>query len=75
MRTSGLGWAIGVGRLGGLTAGPLGGLLLARGLHPPHIFVSACFFAAVAAVATALLALRGTRPAPLSDRPAAPSPS
>jgi AAHS family 4-hydroxybenzoate transporter-like MFS transporter len=61
MRTSGIGWALGIGRLGGIAAAPLGGFLLARGLPPKEIFLSACFFAIVAAVATGLLALRGTR--------------
>jgi MFS transporter, AAHS family, 4-hydroxybenzoate transporter len=69
MRTSGIGWALGIGRLGGIAAAPLGGFLLARGLPPRQVFVSACFFAVVAAVATALLALRGTRPRP-ADRTA-----
>jgi AAHS family 4-hydroxybenzoate transporter-like MFS transporter len=63
MRTSGIGWALGIGRLGGIAAAPLGGFLLARGLPPKEIFLSACFFAIVAAVVTGLLALRGTRAA------------
>ena len=71
MRTSGIGWALGIGRLGGIAAAPMGGFLLARGLPPKQIFLSACLFAIVAAVATALLVLRGTRAAPL---PAATSP-
>jgi MFS transporter, AAHS family, 4-hydroxybenzoate transporter len=57
MRTSGIGWALGIGRLGGIAAAPLGGFLLARGMPPPQIFLSACLFAFVAAVATALLVL------------------
>ncbi len=61
MRTSGLGWALGIGRLGGIAAPLLGGYLLARGLAPTHIFLSACGFALIAAVATALLAFRGSR--------------
>jgi MFS transporter, AAHS family, 4-hydroxybenzoate transporter len=60
MRTSGIGWALGIGRLGGIAAAPLGGFLLARGLPPRQVFLSACFFAVVAAIATALLALRKT---------------
>jgi AAHS family 4-hydroxybenzoate transporter-like MFS transporter len=56
MRTSGYGFATGVGRLGGIAAAPLGGFLLARGLPPTYVFLSACLFAAIAAVATALLA-------------------
>ena len=68
MRTSGIGWALGIGRLGGIAAAPLGGFLLARGLPPKEIFLSACFFAIVAAVATGLLALRGTRAAAVPSR-------
>jgi AAHS family 4-hydroxybenzoate transporter-like MFS transporter len=56
MRTTGIGWALGIGRLGGIAAAPLGGFLLARGLPPKEIFLSACLFAIVAAVATGLLA-------------------
>jgi AAHS family 4-hydroxybenzoate transporter-like MFS transporter len=58
MRTSGLGWAIGVGRIGSVVAPILGGYLLSIGLPPAQIFLSACFVALVAATATALLALR-----------------
>ncbi len=61
MRTSGIGWALGIGRLGGIAAPVLGGFLLARGLPPPQIFLSACGLALIAAVATALLAFRGSR--------------
>jgi MFS transporter, AAHS family, 4-hydroxybenzoate transporter len=57
MRTSGIGWALGIGRLGGIAAAPLGGFLLAHGLAPRHVFLFACLFAAIAAVCTALLAL------------------
>ena len=68
MRTSGIGWALGIGRLGGIAAAPLGGFLLGRGLPPREIFLSACFFALVAAAATALLILRGTRINALPDQ-------
>jgi AAHS family 4-hydroxybenzoate transporter-like MFS transporter len=66
MRTSGIGWALGIGRLGGIAAAPLGGFLLARGLPPTQIFLSACVFAIIAAVATGLLAFRGSRAASLT---------
>jgi AAHS family 4-hydroxybenzoate transporter-like MFS transporter len=59
MRVSGYGFATGIGRLGGIAAAPLGGFLLAHGLPPTYVFLSACFFAAVAAAATAMLALPG----------------
>jgi MFS transporter, AAHS family, 4-hydroxybenzoate transporter len=61
MRTSGLGWALGIGRLGGIAAPLLGGYLLSLGLPPTEIFLCACVFAVIAAMATALLALRSPR--------------
>ena len=61
MRTSGLGWALGIGRLGGIAAPVLGGYLMSLGLPPTRIFLSACVFALIAAAATALLAFRGSR--------------
>src|SRR4029077_3263591 len=61
MRTSGLGWALGIGRLGGIAAPLLGGWLLSLGLAPTHIFLSACGFAIIAAAAVALLVFRGSR--------------
>jgi AAHS family 4-hydroxybenzoate transporter-like MFS transporter len=61
MRTSGLGWALGIGRLGGIAAPVLGGYLLALGLPPTRIFLVACVFALIAAAATALLVFRGHR--------------
>jgi AAHS family 4-hydroxybenzoate transporter-like MFS transporter len=61
MRTCGIGWALGIGRLGGIAAPALGGYLLAIGLPPREIFLSACGFALIAAIATGLLALRGER--------------
>ena len=60
MRTSGIGWALGIGRLGGIVAPVLGGYLLAVGLPPTHIFLVACLFALIAAAATALLVFRNT---------------
>ena len=61
MRTSGYVLATGIERLGGIAAAPLGGFLLARGLPPTYVFLSACLFALIAAVATAFLALPGRR--------------
>jgi len=61
MRTSAIGWALGIGRLGGIAAAPLGGFLLAAGLKPTQVLLSACIFAAIAAAATAGLAVSGRR--------------
>ena len=41
MRTSGLGWAIGIGRIGSVVAPMLGGYLLSIGLPPIQISSSA----------------------------------
>jgi AAHS family 4-hydroxybenzoate transporter-like MFS transporter len=71
MRTSGLGWALGIGRLGGIAAPVLGGFLLKSGMPPTQIFLSACLFALIAAVATGLLAYRGSRVASLAVTEAA----
>ena len=71
MRTSGLGWALGIGRLGGIAAPALGGYLLSSGLPPRQIFLSACLLALIAATATGLLALRGVHAEPLADQSAA----
>ncbi|MGA8759966.1 MAG: MFS transporter [Stellaceae bacterium] len=71
MRTSGLGWALGIGRLGGIAAPILGGYLLRTGMPPTHIFLSACLFAVIAAVATGRLSRRGAQ----TERMAEPAPS
>ncbi|HEX3864828.1 MAG TPA: MFS transporter [Stellaceae bacterium] len=55
MRTTGIGWALGIGRFGGIAGPAMGGVLLAAGWPPTQIFLSACFFALLAAVAAALL--------------------
>ena len=72
MRASGLGWALGIGRLGGIAGPALGGYLLAVGLRPPTIFLSAYGFMLVAAVATALLRFRGKRLQSLAATEVAP---
>jgi MFS transporter, AAHS family, 4-hydroxybenzoate transporter len=61
MRTTGIGWGLGMGRLGGIAAPALGGFLLAHGVPPLRIFLSACVFALIATVATGLLTLCGPR--------------
>jgi len=70
MRTTGLGWALGIGRLGGIAAPALGGYLLSMGLPPRQIFLTACLFAVIAAVATGLLGLRGVHAEPVPSSPA-----
>jgi AAHS family 4-hydroxybenzoate transporter-like MFS transporter len=57
MRTTGVGWALGVGRLGGIVGPQLGGFLLGRGWQPPHILLCACLTAAIAAICVLLMQL------------------
>ena len=57
MRTTGVGWALGMGRLGGIFGPGLGGFLLAQGWLAPHILLCACVTAAVAALCVMLMQL------------------
>jgi AAHS family 4-hydroxybenzoate transporter-like MFS transporter len=57
MRTTGVGWALGIGRLGGIFGPGLGGFLLAQGWQAPHILLCACLTAAVATLCVVLLQL------------------
>ena len=66
MRTTGVGWALGIGRLGGIAGPALGGALLAMGWPPRQIFLFACVTAAIAATSVALLGARARRQLPAS---------
>jgi AAHS family 4-hydroxybenzoate transporter-like MFS transporter len=66
MRTTGVGWALGVGRLGGIAGPALGGALLAMGWPPRQIFLFACVTAAIAATSVALLGAHARRQLPAS---------
>jgi AAHS family 4-hydroxybenzoate transporter-like MFS transporter len=56
VRNTGMGWALGIGRLGGIGGPWLGGLLLGLGWPPRQIFLFACLTALIAT--TSVLALR-----------------
>jgi MFS transporter, AAHS family, 4-hydroxybenzoate transporter len=62
IRSTGVGWALGIGRLGGIAGPALGGALLAFGLPPKQIFLCACGPALIAACATVLLTVRTAKP-------------
>jgi MFS transporter, AAHS family, 4-hydroxybenzoate transporter len=61
MRNTGVGWALGVGRLGGIFGPALGGLLLSSGWRPPHILLCSCITAGIAALCVVLLQLPAAR--------------
>jgi AAHS family 4-hydroxybenzoate transporter-like MFS transporter len=58
IRSTGVGWALGIGRLGGIAGPAIGGALLAFGLPPKQIFLCACGPALIAACATLLLTVK-----------------
>jgi MFS transporter, AAHS family, 4-hydroxybenzoate transporter len=64
MRNTGVGWALGIGRLGGIFGPALGGVLLGRGWHPPHILLCSCITAGIAALCVVLLQLPAARVEP-----------
>jgi AAHS family 4-hydroxybenzoate transporter-like MFS transporter len=61
IRSTGVGWALGVGRLGGIAGPAIGGSLLAFGLPPKEIFLCACGPALIAAVCTFMLTMKAAR--------------
>ncbi|HEY4174970.1 MAG TPA: MFS transporter [Rhodopila sp.] len=61
VRNTGMGWALGVGRLGGIGGPWLGGLLLGLGWPPRQIFLFACVTAAIATVSVVLLRVQVRR--------------
>nr|AIU93579.1 hypothetical protein LRS1606.145 [Rhodococcus sp. NS1] len=59
IRSTGLGWAYGVGRVGSVVSPLLGGLLLASSVEPSKVLMVAVVPAVVAAVAMAVIVARG----------------
>jgi AAHS family 4-hydroxybenzoate transporter-like MFS transporter len=61
VRNTGMGWALGIGRLGGIGGPWLGGILLGLGWPPRQVFLFACVTALFAAVCVVLLRLQARR--------------
>jgi AAHS family 4-hydroxybenzoate transporter-like MFS transporter len=59
IRSTGVGWALGIGRIGSIAGPLLGGLLLARGTGIAQVFWAAAIPAVIAAGAAASVALIG----------------
>jgi len=69
MRSTGLGWALGVGRIGSILGPAVGGVMLATGLDARHLYLFCIVPALLGAVSIALL--RGST-APSSAQLAGP---
>jgi AAHS family 4-hydroxybenzoate transporter-like MFS transporter len=66
MRTTGLGWALGVGRVGSIVGPWVGGVMLATGLDARHVYLVCVVPALVGAMSVALLRRRArTQPQPV----------
>lgn len=72
IRSTGIGWALGIGRLGGIAGPAIGGMLLSFGLPPLKIFLCACAPALIAATCTFLLTMKSARPDENAAAQAAP---
>lgn len=55
VRTTGMGWALGIGRLGGIGGPWLGGVLLTAGWPPRQIFLCACVTALIGTCCVVML--------------------
>ena len=61
VRNTGIAWALGVGRLGGIGGPWIGGVLLGMGLPPRQVFLVACITAAIATLAVTCLGVVNRR--------------
>jgi MFS family permease len=66
LRTTGMGWAIGIGRIGAILAPAVTGLLVDQGWKPPRLYLvfAGTFIVALAALATIAAPSRLPAPAP-----------
>jgi MFS transporter, AAHS family, 4-hydroxybenzoate transporter len=69
MRSTGLGWALGVGRVGSIVGPAIGGIMLATALDARHVYVFCTVPALVGATAIALLRWRAHQPAAHAGAP------
>jgi AAHS family 4-hydroxybenzoate transporter-like MFS transporter len=61
VRTTGMGWALGIGRLGGIGGPWLGGVLLTAGWPPRQIFLCACVTALIGTFCVVMLHIQARR--------------
>ena len=68
IRSTGIGWALGIGRIGSIVGPVLGGVMLSAGWHPRQIFLVGVIPSLCAAVAITITGrLRGSESAYLRE--------
>ena len=72
IRSTGLGWGLGIGRIGSIVGPGVGGLLLATGLDAKHLYFVCIVPAVVAATAVALMRWRVSPPSHHQRQPVNP---
>jgi AAHS family 4-hydroxybenzoate transporter-like MFS transporter len=70
MRSTGLGWALGIGRVGSIVGPAVGGVMLATGLDPRTIYLACIAPALIGAACVALLRWRARLPPAPAQTPA-----
>jgi AAHS family 4-hydroxybenzoate transporter-like MFS transporter len=63
LRSTGVGWALGIGRIGSIVGPVVGGILLSLGWGVTELFTAAAVPAAISSIAVFLLGRRGRREA------------
>jgi AAHS family 4-hydroxybenzoate transporter-like MFS transporter len=69
MRVTGIGWALGIGRIGSILGPVIGGIVLARGWDVRDVLMLAALPSAVAAVAVGMLWLTRSKAASHDPQP------
>jgi AAHS family 4-hydroxybenzoate transporter-like MFS transporter len=67
MRSTGLGWALGVGRIGSIVGPTIGGIMLATAADPRSVYLG-CVAPVLIGLAAIALLKRQARPAPQPAR-------
>jgi AAHS family 4-hydroxybenzoate transporter-like MFS transporter len=68
IRSTGVGWALGIGRIGSIIGPLVGGMMLLRGWTPSQIFLAGTVPALIAALAVLLSGSLGSRPNPFPPK-------
>jgi AAHS family 4-hydroxybenzoate transporter-like MFS transporter len=68
IRSTGVGWALGIGRIGSIIGPLVAGMMLWKGWTPPQIFLAGTVPASIAALAVLLSSALGSKPNPFRQK-------